>query len=50
LFSRMEEDTSQPSAPSNGANPPFMDESFLQFVKRLGEEHIEPLDSSEKPT
>ena len=58
LFSRMEEDTSQPSAPSNGANggvvnsdgyPPFMDESFLQFVKRLGEEHIEPLDSSEKP-
>ena len=53
----MEEDTSQPSAPSNGANGEVVnlediqqndDESFENFVRRLDAEYIEPVDSSAK--
>ena len=55
--SGMEEDSPQPSAPCNGANgevvnleddPLRIDESFESFVKRLGAEYDEPLDSSAK--
>ena len=55
----MEEDTSQPSAPSNGANvevlnlevdQPNADESLESFVKRLSAEYEEHLDlSAESP-
>lgn len=53
----MEEDTSQPSAPSNGANGEVVnlediqqndDESFENFVRRLDAEYIEPVDSPAK--
>ena len=53
----MEEDTSQPSAPSNGANGEVVnlediqqndDESFESFVRRFDAEYFEPVDLSAK--